>query len=401
MVPENRLVPGAIAQIGDHDTVRFARGRVERILGLSLGLACIVFGAQAALAATGSTDTGTWHLPIVIVTFTALAVMILTGVIGRFVRTGSAIFACTFAAVLLAWVFASAGRGADADVQPWIWYLINVATVAAVVAFPLPIAVAWTIAIPVGFAAVRIIQGGGTRDIWIGSIADTSFSIIFGFVLLILIWMFRSVADDVDAERERALSSYGRATAQEATEQERVEMAALMHDSVLSALIAASRAESPRERELSVMMTRDALTGLANAESDAVDVSDAPVSARVVAAEISDAVRGLGAEVVVPDPGDVPLPGRVARALSLAAIQAIANAVQHAGAAGLEVGFVATETSAVLTVRDSGPGIDVTKIPDDRLGLRASVFARMAAVGGVAELVTRRGGTTITLRWSR
>jgi hypothetical protein len=80
-------------------------------------------------------------------------------------------------------------------------------------------------------------------------------------------WMLRSVAVGIDRARATPSSPTRRRRA-DAAETERVAVAALMHDSVLAALIAAERAR-PREEALAVAMAREALTRLANAEQDA------------------------------------------------------------------------------------------------------------------------------------
>src|SRR5690606_1430138 len=97
---------------------------------------------------------------------------------------------------------------------------------------------------------------------------DVSFTLILGVVLLALAWLFRSVASGVDQARSEAVASYAAAAAELAAEEERVAVAALMHDSVLAALITAERADSERERELAVVMAREALTRLANTEEN-------------------------------------------------------------------------------------------------------------------------------------
>src|SRR5690606_12025060 len=96
-------------------------------------------------------------------------------------------------------------------------------------------------------------------------------------------WVFRAIAVGVDEVRTRAVASYAAAAAADATEQERVAVAALMHDSVLAALIAAERARSPRERALAVGMAREALTRLANTDSTEEQGSDAPVAVETIA----------------------------------------------------------------------------------------------------------------------
>ncbi|WP_455133381.1 ATP-binding protein [Microbacterium aurum] len=95
------------------------------------------------------------------------------------------------------------------------------------------------------------------------------------------------------------------------------------------------------------------------------------------------------------------LPGRVARALVLAATQAIANAVQHAGAAGLQVTVQARAAGIRVRIADAGGGFDPAAIPEDRLGIRGSIVARTAAVGGRARVQTTASGTVVTLEWGR
>ena len=95
------------------------------------------------------------------------------------------------------------------------------------------------------------------------------------------------------------------------------------------------------------------------------------------------------------------VPGRVARALVLAAMQAVANAVQHAEARGLtvEVAGYADPGSVVGRVRDAGDRFHLEAIPADRLGIRGSIMARVTAVGGRSDIESGPSGTTVTLEW--
>jgi signal transduction histidine kinase len=52
-----------------------------------------------------------------------------------------------------------------------------------------------------------------------------------------------------------------------------------------------------------------------------------------------------------------------------------------------------------VQVTDRGPGFDPASIPDDRLGIRGSIVARMAAVGGRARVRTAADGTHVVLDW--
>lgn len=83
----------------------------------------------------------------------------------------------------------------------------------------------------------------------------------------------------------------------------------------------------------------------------------------------------------------------------LAATQAIANAVQHAGGRGLSILVDGDERRLRIEVRDTGEGFDLAGVPDDRLGIRGSIIARVAAVGGTADLRSSKAGTTVVLEW--
>lgn len=181
-------------------------------------------------------------------------------------------------------------------------------------------------------------------------------------------------------------------------------MAALMHDSVLAALIAAERADSDRARDLAVAMAREALTRLANTEAAvSQEGSDDPVGTAQIVAELRRALSELGADAIVEERGTAGLiPGRVARALVLAARQAIGNAITHAYGRGMHVVAKGNGDDGVtLTIIDAGPGFDIESIGEDRLGIRASVVARMAAVAGSADIDSSDAGTRVVLRWDR
>jgi signal transduction histidine kinase len=384
-------------------TGSFTRARVERIISVAAGVASLLVGVQGFLIALGpSVEQSGWHLPLMVIVFVPLAVMVVACFIGRGVRVSAAVFACLYVVAVISWPVATAGVELDPHVQPWIWFVLNLATLAAVLAFPLPLQMAWTILLPLLFGLARLIAGDFAPEFWIPVGLDVSFALIFGAVLLTLAWVFRSVAANVDETRARAVSSYAAAAAADAAEDERVAVAALMHDSVLAALIAAERAESPRERTLAVAMAREALTRLANAEQDSPEGSDEPRDLDVIGDDIETAAREVGADlqVIRSVADDAPeVPGRVARALTLAAAQGVANALQHAGGAGLGVTLTGRDGELRIDVHDAGEGFDLDAVPDDRLGIRGSIIARVQAVGGTADLDTGPGGTTVRLSW--
>ncbi len=386
-------------------TERFTQRRVERILSLVVALGSGVLGAQSFLNALGSTqETLHWHAPLLIGVFVPLGLMVIALASGVLVRLASGVCAVAIAAALLSWPAATSGSTSPATSDPWIWYLLNVATAAAAMAFPLAVQIGWVVFIPVLYTASRLWQVGLDRASVVEVVLDSSFALILGGVIVALGWILRSVAVGIDDARRDAVRSYAAAAEADAAEAERVAVAALMHDSVLAALIAAERAETPREDALAVAMAREALTRLANAELDAGEGSDESVAATALARAVENAAATGAGRVPVTvaveaDAGEIP--GRVARAIVLATTQAVANAIQHAGGRGLAVDVRAGRRAVAVRIADRGAGFEPAAVGADRLGIRGSIVARMAAVGGRARVATGRQGTTVILEWER
>lgn len=384
---------------------RYTSSRMERIIQIVAAVGCLAIGGQGFAASWDLYGSGVPHAVMHVVVFASLAAMTVAAVAGRGVRVTSAVFAILFPIALLAWPAVMAATPSDPASQPWTFYLINLAVVAAMLAFPLRWQFAWAIGMSVLYAAVRLVRGGFEAAYWVGIGYDVSVALILGLVFVTVAWVLRSLAGGVDEARAQAVQSYARAASADAGEQERIAVAALMHDSVLAALIAAERARTPREQQLAVSMAREALTRLANAESDDPEGSDEPVTREWIAEGIERSAHELGVPLEVARLGlgrheQAAVPGRVARAVVLAATQAIANAVQHADGAGLVVTVSPAGGGVRVEVSDTGPGVDVAAIPSDRLGIRASIFARMAAVGGEATIASGNGGTTVAMTWT-
>jgi signal transduction histidine kinase len=177
-----------------------------------------------------------------------------------------------------------------------------------------------------------------------------------------------------------------RAASDRARAEERADMAARVHDSVLQTLTLiqkdptdARRLARRQERELRAWLYPTTATGTL---ADAVDAA---------AAEVEE-LHGVRVDVV--HTGDAALDERT-QALVLAAREAMANAARHSGADEVSV-FV--EPTAVY-VRDRGRGFDPDAIAADRRGLAESIRGRMERVGGSAKIVSTPGeGTEVELQ---
>jgi signal transduction histidine kinase len=177
--------------------------------------------------------------------------------------------------------------------------------------------------------------------------------------------------------------------------QERAELAAHLHDSVLQTLaLMQKRAQEPREVAALARRQERELRAWLNAVPRREAGASLAAALEAAVAEIEDA-HGVPVDVVAV--GDRPLDER-AEALVAAAREAVLNAVKFAPGAAISVYAEVSGDRAEVFVRDRGPGFDLTTVPPDRRGLRESVLGRMERHGGRAEIHTRPGeGTEIEL----
>jgi signal transduction histidine kinase len=181
--------------------------------------------------------------------------------------------------------------------------------------------------------------------------------------------------------------------------QERAEMAAHLHDSVLQTLaLVQQRAEDPRavttlarrqERELRSWLTRR------------VDDSGPLRLARALEAAASEVERDHGVVVDVVAVGDAELDAR-GEALVAAAREAMVNAAKFGAGSPVDVYAEALDGELQVYVRDRGPGFDASALPADRRGVRESIVGRMARHGGRAAIHSApETGTEVELTMPR
>ncbi|MEP6893192.1 MAG: ATP-binding protein, partial [Gaiellaceae bacterium] len=180
--------------------------------------------------------------------------------------------------------------------------------------------------------------------------------------------------------------------------EERAEIAARIHDSVLQTLALVQRhAHDParvaavarrQEREL-----RRWLYG--GGFGSATTLSDALAEAAADVEELH------GVRIELANAGDAPLDDTGAQQLVLAAREAMTNAAKFSGANEISVYTEATNTSVSVFVRDRGVGFERDAVPADRRGLTESIEARMLRAGGTANVVAVPGeGVEVELNLS-
>jgi signal transduction histidine kinase/phage shock protein PspC (stress-responsive transcriptional regulator) len=231
--------------------------------------------------------------------------------------------------------------------------------------------------------------GSSTALEAVGRIGIAVLATALGAALILGPWIVR-LWRDLGAERRERIRS-----------EERAEVAAHLHDSVLQTLALIQRhADSPsqarslaraQERELRAWLYggRQASPGEGAGLAGALDALASDVEAR-------HAVR-----VDVVAVGDCAVDDRV-EALLGAVREAAVNAARHAGVDEVSV-YVEVEDDRVSGyVRDRGTGFDVAAVPEGRLGIERSIVGRLARHGGRAEVVSTPGeGTEVTVEVPR
>jgi signal transduction histidine kinase len=208
-------------------------------------------------------------------------------------------------------------------------------------------------------------------------------------VLLLGPWWLR-IARDLVLERQ------ARARAEE-----RADIAARVHDSVLQTLaLIQRRAEDPQAVvQLARAQERELRSWLfeGRAPGDA-DVSSFAEGVRQIQRDV-EALHGVPVEVVTV--ADCPLDEHL-NALLAAAREATVNAAKWSGAAVISV-FSEVEPDKVnVAVRDRGKGFDPAAVPGDRKGVAESIHGRMSRHGGEATVQSAPGeGTKVTLTMPR
>lgn len=87
-----------------------------------------------------------------------------------------------------------------------------------------------------------------------------------------------------------------------------------------------------------------------------------------------------------------------AEALDAAVAQCLINVARHAGVGEAELAIGLGGGEVTIAVMDSGSGFDESEVPDDRIGLRTSIRARIEQQDGTVRLWSTKGiGTTIVL----
>ena len=201
-------------------------------------------------------------------------------------------------------------------------------------------------------------------------------------------WVWR-LALERDVERTARIRS-----------EERSDVAARVHDSVLQTLALIQRhANDPRRVASLARRQERELRGWLYGDQPLGDEAASLVASLEAAAGDVEELHGVRVELA--SAGDCPVDPSV-NALVLAAREAMTNAAKFAGVEEIDVYAEVTDDAVSVFVRDRGAGFDRADVPADRRGLAESIEGRMERAGGRATIVASPGtGTEVELHLPR
>jgi signal transduction histidine kinase/phage shock protein PspC (stress-responsive transcriptional regulator) len=235
----------------------------------------------------------------------------------------------------------------------------------------------------IGAVALFAVRHGRVSDIY-----DVLISAALGVVGLGITlgpWIWRLTNDLAEERAERVRT------------QERADLAAHLHDSVLQtlALIQKNAADAPAVARLARSQERDLRAWLFDSPPGAGTLSGA---LREVVREVEDA---YGVDVELVTVGDVDVDQSLAPVVA-ATREAATNAAKHAGTPVVDIYAEVSPQRVEVFVRDRGQGFEVESIPAGRHGVRKSIQDRMSRHGGTAEIrSTPETGTEVRLTLPR
>ena len=392
----NAVPPGAPLQLRN----ALSLARVESALARTGSVIGVVFFLQSLPTLLGEKETTLplWSTSAAIAIVGSLLFAVAAGIARRLVRLANVTFAVAFLLVLVTWPFAVVHPSAE---SPWLYYLITIATAMAAIGLPVPWAAGYLILVPMLYAVIRLTPPGGGLTPLKASL-DSIYSVILGGAILVITTMLRAAATSVDQAQATALEGYAHAVRAHATEAERVRVDAIVHDSVLTTLLYAARADTPEAQRLAATMASNAIGHLRDAALVSPD-DGSTVRITILAQSVREAIEQLegGFEITVSRLGTASIPTTVAEAVQSASLQAAVNSVNHAGeGATRTVRITSVEGGVQVTVADDGRGFDPAQVPSERLGVRVSIIELIANLGGDAQVDSAPGkGTTVMIRW--
>jgi signal transduction histidine kinase len=381
-------------------TTTFALNRVNILVGRVFSISSAFTALETSLNAFGQNQVAEGQ-PALFALLIAIVTVQVANLINFWFFNGDKIwlrlqvFLVLFATLF--WPLLYGGEHAQ-DTKPWVWWALGMAGIAAHLAFKPFVATAMILVFPTAWFFLRISDSGGNSS-WQPALQDSIYTLLFSAAISSLVALLQNAASKVDTENQRATTIEVQGARSESTERERARVDALVHDKVLTTLLVAANSNSEEQANSATAMATAAIEALSRQELP----EDRDTTSSSFFLSLKAAISRQSDQVVVEvgSTDDSAVGEQVALALSEATIQAVTNAIQHAGArAKCSVLMKSGPGGVKIVVKDDGRGFRMNRVPKNRLGLRLSIIHRVETVGGRVFIDSAPGrGTNVIIEW--
>ncbi|MGC3994013.1 MAG: ATP-binding protein [Propionicimonas sp.] len=280
--------------------------------------------------------------------------------------------------------------------SPWLWMCLGVAAICLAVTTGTGWGFAYSIASGLLFAAVRMTPSGQSASL-LGAFQDMINLVMNASVVIVALGVVSTAFKELDEAEAATRKEATDAAIEEALLEERHRLDGIVHDEVMTTLVAAAHA--PGDVHVAQQAQR-AVDRLAQAE--APTETRLPVTGDQLTWLVTDVVSALVPQTkFVSQLEGLAVPQQVASTLGMVVREVALNVAKHSKADEVEVTMTSPDKGAIsISIADNGVGFDPELVPKRRLGLQVSVGYRMWAIGGSAEIHSQPGqGTVVVLTW--
>nr|WP_296777073.1 ATP-binding protein [Rhodococcus sp. (in: high G+C Gram-positive bacteria)] len=299
----------------------------------------------------------------------------------------------------LLWIPAFVGPDLDATASAWISVFPGLMSLATAIVWRPRAVLAYLLVVASLGQVINYVSRTDHGNVPL--VSDIVFGVMFCGIFTVTVMLVIRTGRVLDTTRSAAEDQAAATAASHARSVERERFDALIHDDVMSTLLAASRSGNSAALAGQAKETITRLERLRSGSSEAE-----PLTAGGFEAFVRSALTKIDEKIEVESSAErsteVAIPMDAVRALTASAAEALRNSVRHAESAPRSVQVRIVDGSATVVVSDEGPGFDQSKIPPHRLGLSVSIRGRMRQLpGGWSGISSTPGnGTTVALGWN-
>jgi signal transduction histidine kinase len=374
-----------------------ASERTERLIRGAFALVRMAALGQGALSVLGS--WGDYRYPVAV--FGAFAVVLVDSavVVAVWVRRpavrADALIVIDLASTALALILVDlATKPFEDPALANVLYPYSVASM-VIVGFA-PVRFRWAAAAASAMTVIYLAVTAG----WLGFRTDLLENAVTYWAYAVGAWILvrrvRQLARSLDQARQQAVARELELAEERARAQRDRERAATfrgLHDHVLQTMEFLSRNRSVGDERVQNDIDRQA-AWLRTLIRDQLNPDPTGLVAAIEKVVCEHAEAGLDTDLNVAGAKGGPVPAAVVAALSGAVHEALTNIRKHAGPTPCVVRVTATGTRVTVTVLDRGMGFEPEWVQHGT-GLRQSIVARMAEIGGGAQISSSPGAGTL------